>query len=52
MYAVTLHQPGATLVALGVKSVRIRSWPAPERLLGQVFAVQTGKRIGNGATIG
>ena len=44
MYAITLHQPWATLIALGIKSVETRSWPAPERLLGQVIAVHAGKR--------
>ena len=45
MYAITLHQPWATLIALGVKTVETRSWPAPERLLGQVIAVHAGKRL-------
>ena len=45
MYAITLHQPWATLIALGVKNVEIRSWPVPERLLGQVIAVHAGKQV-------
>ena len=45
MYAITLHQPWATLVTLGVKTVETRSWPAPERLLGQTFAIHAGKRL-------
>ena len=45
MYAITLHQPWATLIALGVKKVESRSWPAPERLLGQIIAVHAGKRM-------
>ena len=45
MYAITLHQPWATLIALGLKNVETRSWPAPERLLGQVIAVHAGKRL-------
>ena len=45
MYAITLHQPWATLIALGVKNVETRSWPAPERLLGQVIAIHAGKRM-------
>ena len=45
VYAITLHQPWATLIALGVKSVETRSWPAPERLLGQVIAIHAGKRV-------
>ena len=45
MYAITLHQPWATLIALGIKTVETRSWPAPERLLGQVIAIHAGKRV-------
>ena len=45
MYVVTLHQPWATLITLGVKTVETRSWPAPERLLGQTFAIHAGKRV-------
>ena len=45
MYAITLHQPWATLIALGIKTVETRSWPAPERLLGQVIAIHAGKRM-------
>ena len=45
MYAITLHQPWASLIALGVKTVETRSWPAPERLLGQTIAVHAGKRV-------
>ena len=45
MYAITLHQPWATLIALGIKTVETRSWPAPERLLGQTVAVHAGKRV-------
>ena len=45
MYAITLHQPWATLIALGIKTVETRSWPAPERLLGQVIAVHAGRRV-------
>ena len=45
MYAITLHQPWATLIALGIKAVETRSWPVPGRLLGQVIAVHAGKRV-------
>ena len=45
MYAITLHQPWATLIALGIKTVETRSWPASERLLGQIIAVHAGKRV-------
>ena len=45
MYAITLHQPWASLIALGIKTVETRSWPAPERLLGQTIAIHAGKRV-------
>ena len=45
MYAITLHQPWATLIALGVKTVETRSWPTPERMFGQTIAVHAGKRV-------
>ncbi len=45
MYAITLHQPWASLITLGVKTVETRSWPAPERLLGQTIAIHAGKRV-------
>ena len=49
MYAITLHQPWATLIVLGMKNVETRSWPAPERLLGQVIAIHAGKRVVRGS---
>ena len=45
MYAITLHQPWASLIALGIKTVETRSWPAPARLLGQTIAIHAGKRV-------
>ena len=45
MYAITLHQPWASLTALGIKAVETRSWPAPERLIGQTIAIHAGKKI-------
>ena len=45
VYAITLHQPWASLIALGIKTVETRSWPAPARLLGQRIAVHAGKRL-------
>ena len=45
VYAITLHQPWASLIALGVKTVETRSWPAPARLVGQRIAVHAGKRV-------
>ena len=45
MYAITLHQPWASLIALGVKTVETRSWPAPAHLVGQTIAVHASKRV-------
>ena len=45
MYAITLHQPWASLIALGIKTVETRSWPAPARLLGQTIAVHAAKLV-------
>ena len=45
MYAITLHQPWATLIALGIKTAETRSWPAPERLLGQTIAIHAARRM-------
>ena len=47
MYAITLHQPWASLIALGVKTVETRAWawPAPARLVGQTIAIHAGKRV-------
>jgi hypothetical protein len=41
--AITLHQPWASLVALGVKTVETRSWPAPLPMLGQPLAIHAGR---------
>ena len=45
MYAITLHQPWASLIALGIKTVETRSWPAPALLVGQTIAIHAGKRV-------
>ena len=45
VYAITLHQPWASLIALGIKTVETRSWPAPARLVGRRIAVHAGKRL-------
>ena len=41
-YAITLHQPWASLIALGLKTVETRSWPAPARLVAQRIAIHAG----------
>ena len=45
MYAITLHQPWASLIALGIKTVETRTWPAPVRLIGQNIAVHAAKQV-------
>ena len=45
MYAITLHQPWASLIGMNLKAVETRSWPAPARLVGQRIAVHAGKRL-------
>ena len=45
VYAITLHQPWASLIVLGIKTVETRSWPAPARLVGQRIAIHAGKRV-------
>ena len=49
MHAITLHQPWASLIALGIKTVETRSWPAPARLVGRTIAIHAGKRVGQRA---
>lgn len=39
MKAITLWQPWAELVALGVKHIETRSWPAPPAIIGQRIAI-------------
>lgn len=45
MKALTLHQPWATLIALGVKRIETRSWRAPQALIGQRIAIHAGKAL-------
>lgn len=42
MKAITEPQPGASLIALGVKTIITRPWPAPANLIGQPLAVHAG----------
>lgn len=41
--ALTIRQPWATLIALGVKTIETRSWRAPQALIGQTIAIHAGK---------
>lgn len=42
--ALTLHQPWASLVALGIKSIETRSWAPPKALIGERLLVHAGRR--------
>lgn len=45
MKAISLWQPWASLVAVGVKTIETRSWPAPKALIGERLAIHaTAKR--------
>ena len=41
----TLHQPWASLVADGYKTVETRSWPAPPGHIGHQLAIHAGKTL-------
>lgn len=44
MKAITLHQPSADLVAVGLKLYETRSWAPAVNLLGEQIAIHAGKR--------
>ena len=43
--ALTLHQPWASLVAAGAKTIETRSWQPPADLVGQRIAIHAGKQL-------
>ena len=43
--ALTLHQPWATLIALGIKTIETRSWPPPRAVIGRRLAIHAGRTI-------
>ena len=45
MHALTLHQPWATLIARGIKTIETRSWPPPRNLIGQTISIHAGLRL-------
>ena len=45
MKTLTLHQPWASLIAYGVKTIETRSWAPPQGLAGQRIAIHAGKRV-------
>ena len=44
MKAISLHQPWASLIAEGIKTVETRSWAPPKALIGQRIAIHAAKR--------
>ena len=44
MRVITLHQPWATLIALGLKLCETRDWPVPPHIVGRRVAVHAGRR--------
>ena len=44
MKALTLHQPWASLIACGLKTIETRDWPPPRRLIGQRIAIHAGRK--------
>ena len=43
MKAITLHQPFASLIANGTKTIETRSWAPPKALIGQRIAIHAGE---------
>lgn len=44
MKAISLWQPYASLIALGIKDHETRSWPPPEHLIGHRIAIHAAKK--------
>ena len=45
MKAISLHQPWASLIIMGVKRCETRSWKPPDALIGQRIAIHASKRV-------
>lgn len=43
LWAITVHQPWASLIAIGEKNVENRDWHPPDGLLGSWIAIHAGK---------
>ena len=50
MKALTIRQPWATLIALGVKTIETRSWRSPASLIGQRLAIHAGAALPSSAS--
>lgn len=49
--AITLHQPWATLIALGVKTIETRSWSPPASAIGERLLIHAGAKPPKPGTI-
>lgn len=45
MKAITLHQPWASLIAVGAKKIETRSWAPPADLVGLRVGIHAGKKL-------
>lgn len=45
MRALTLHQPWATLIVLGYKTIETRSWAPPLKAIGMRIAIHAGRHV-------
>ncbi len=44
MNAISLHQPWASAIAVGLKTIETRGWPAPRSAIGQPLAIAAAKK--------
>ena len=51
MKAITLHEPWATLIAAGKKTIETRDWKPPAYLLGERIAIHAGRRKPTGGDL-
>ena len=45
IYVLSMHQPWASLLARGAKTIETRSWPPPDSLVGQRIAIHATKQV-------
>lgn len=50
MKALTVRQPWASLIVRGVKAIETRSWPLPNKMVGQRIAIHAGAHDPSGET--
>ena len=45
MKAITLHEPWASLIVAGKKTIETRNWSPPDDLIGETIAIHAGKNL-------